>query len=157
MSSLRSYSMPLRSYIPTPAVQSWLIETSPSHLMFQHECFKDILVDYLLGKAAGPDSGVATHPRQSRRYSTKLTWTLLMISSFLNHQSRGLNYNPLTRTADAAANLGLIISAPKTEMPPFLRYQKGRTFIPCKEERKVSIREGRIRIKAEQGGAGDGY
>ena len=31
-----------------------------------------ILVDYLLGKAYGPDSGVVTHPRQSRRYQAKL-------------------------------------------------------------------------------------
>ena len=44
-----------------------------------------------------------------------MTWTLLTILPCLNHQSRGLNYNSFTRTADAAANLGLIISAPKTE------------------------------------------
>ena len=75
-----------------------------------------ILVDYLLGKAAGPDCGVVTHPRQSRRYPTKLLNDLdfaddiaLLESSIPRAQSQ------LTRTADAAANLGLIISAPKTE------------------------------------------
>lgn len=31
-----------------------------------------ILVDYLLGKASGPDSGVVTCPRQSRRYPAKM-------------------------------------------------------------------------------------
>ncbi|XP_072021912.1 uncharacterized protein [Amphiura filiformis] len=31
-----------------------------------------ILVDYLLGKASGPDSGVVTYPRRSRRYLAKL-------------------------------------------------------------------------------------
>ena len=31
-----------------------------------------ILVDYILGKASGPDSGVVAVPRQSRRYPAKM-------------------------------------------------------------------------------------
>ena len=75
-----------------------------------------ILVDYLLNKASGPDSGVVTCPRQSRRYPAKVLNDLdfaddiaLLESSMPRAQSQ------LTRTADAAADLGLIISAPKTE------------------------------------------
>ena len=75
-----------------------------------------ILVDYLLDKASGPDSGVVTCPRQSRRYPAKVLNDLdfaddiaLLESSMPRAQSQ------LTRTADAAADLGLIISAPKTE------------------------------------------
>ena len=77
-----------------------------------------ILVDYLLDKASGPDSGVVTFPRQSRRYPAKVGLLndldfaddiALLESSMPRAQSQ------LTRTADAAADLGLIISAPKTE------------------------------------------
>ena len=75
-----------------------------------------ILVDYLLEKASGPDSGVVTHPRQSRRFPAKHLSDLdfaddiaLLESSMPRAQSQ------LTKTADAAADLGLIISAPKTE------------------------------------------
>ena len=74
-----------------------------------------ILVDYLLGKTSGPDSGVVTCPRQSRRYPAKMLNDLdfadditLLESSMSRAQSQ------LTRTADAAADLGLVISAPKT-------------------------------------------
>ena len=75
-----------------------------------------ILVDYLLDKASGPDSGVVTCPRQSRRYPAKVLNDLdfaddiaLLESSMPRAQSQ------LTRTADVAADLGLIISTPKTE------------------------------------------
>ena len=75
-----------------------------------------ILVDYLLSKASGPDSGVVTFPRQSRRYPAKMLNNLdfaddiaLLESSMSRAQSQ------LTRTADAAADLRLVISAPKTE------------------------------------------
>ena len=74
-----------------------------------------IFVDYLLGKASGTDSGVVTGPR-SRRYPAKMLndWDFaddiaLPESSMPQAQSQ------LTRTADAAAELGLVISAPKTE------------------------------------------
>ena len=70
-----------------------------------------ILVDYLLDKASGPDSGVVTCPRQSRRYPAKVLNDLdfaddiaLLESSMPRAQSQ------LTRTADAAADLGLIIN-----------------------------------------------
>ena len=75
-----------------------------------------ILVDYLLGKASEPDTGVMTCPRQSSRYPAKILNDLdfaddiaLLESSTTRAQSQ------LTRTADAAADLGLVISAPKTE------------------------------------------
>ena len=76
-----------------------------------------ILVDYLLGKASGSDSRVVTYPRQSRRYPAKMLNDLdfaddiarLLESSMSRAQSQ------LTRTADAAADLGLVISAHKTE------------------------------------------
>ena len=79
-----------------------------------------ILVDYLLGKASGADTGVVTCPRQSRRYPAKFLNDLdfaddiaLLESSIPRAQSQ------LSRTADAAADLGLIISAPKTEYMTF--------------------------------------
>ena len=75
-----------------------------------------ILVDYLWGKASGPDSGVVTCPRQPRRYPAKMLNDLdfaddiaLLESSMSRAQSQ------LTGTADAAADLGLVISVPKTE------------------------------------------
>jgi len=75
-----------------------------------------ILVDYLLGKASGSDTGLLTCPRRSSRYPVKILNDLdfaddiaLLESSIPRAQSQ------LTRTANAAADLGLIISAPKTE------------------------------------------
>ena len=75
-----------------------------------------IFVDYFLGKASGPDSGVVTCPRRSRRYPAKMLNDLdfaddiaLLESSTLRDQFQ------LTRTADAAAELGLVIGAPKTQ------------------------------------------
>ena len=76
-----------------------------------------ILVDYLLGKAPDADSGVMTHhPRQSRGHPAKFLSDLdfaddiaLLESSILLAQSQ------LTKIADAAADIGLIISAPKIE------------------------------------------
>ena len=62
------------------------------------------------------DSGVETHPRRSRRYPAKSLNDLdfaddiaLLESSIPQAQVQ------LSRTAEAAADLGLIISAPKTE------------------------------------------
>ena len=76
-----------------------------------------ILVDYLLKKStSGTDAGVVTHPRRSRRYPAKTLNDLdfaddiaLLESSLPRAQAQ------LTRTAAAAADLGLVISAPKTE------------------------------------------
>ena len=76
-----------------------------------------VLVDYLLKKATSQlDSGVVTHPRRSRRHPAKSLNDLdfaddiaLLESSISRAQAQ------LTKTAEAAADLGLIISAPKTE------------------------------------------
>ena len=76
-----------------------------------------VLVDYLLKKATSQlHSGVVTHPRRSRRHPVK-SWNdldfaddiALLESSISRAQAQ------LTKTAEAAANLGLVISAPKTE------------------------------------------
>ncbi|XP_068756758.1 uncharacterized protein [Montipora capricornis] len=75
-----------------------------------------ILVDYLLLRSSDGDSGVLTCPLKSRRYPAKVFNDLdftddiaLLESSISRAQSQ------LTRTASAAADLGLVISAPKTE------------------------------------------
>ena len=76
-----------------------------------------ILVDYLLEKStSGVDAGIITHPRRSRRYPASMLNDLdfaddiaLLESSMSRAQSK------LTRTATVAADLGLVISAPKTE------------------------------------------
>ena len=76
-----------------------------------------VLVDYLLKKATSQlDSGVVTHPRRSRRHPAKSLNDLdfaddiaLLESSISRAQAQ------LTKTAEAAADLGLFISAPKTE------------------------------------------
>ena len=76
-----------------------------------------VLVDYLLKKATSQlDSGVVTHPHQSRRHPAKSLYDLdfaddiaLLESSISRAQAQ------LTKTAEAAANLGLVNSAPKTE------------------------------------------
>ena len=64
----------------------------------------------------GTDSGVVTHPRQSRRHQAKILNDLdfaddiaLLESSIPSAQAQ------LTRAAAAAEHLGLIISVPKTE------------------------------------------
>ena len=75
-----------------------------------------VLVDYLLKKATSQlDSGVVTHPRRSRRHPAKSLNDLdfaddiaLLETSISRAQAQ------LTKTAEAAANLGLIISVPKT-------------------------------------------
>ena len=75
-----------------------------------------MLVNYLLKKATPLDSGVATHPRRSRRHPAKSLNDLdfaddiaLLESSISQAQAQ------LSKTAEAAADLGLVISAPKTE------------------------------------------
>ena len=76
-----------------------------------------ILIDYMLQMATkDTNSGVLTHPRQSRRYPAKVLNDLdfaddiaLLESSIPRAQSQ------LTRTAAAAEDLGLVISVPKTE------------------------------------------
>ena len=76
-----------------------------------------VLVDCLLKKATSQlDSGVVTHPRRSRRNPAKSLNALdfaddiaLLESSISRAQAQ------LTKTAEAAADLGLLISAPKTE------------------------------------------
>ena len=76
-----------------------------------------VLVDYLLKKATSQlDSGVVTHPRRSRRHPDKSLNDLdfaddiaLLESSISRAQAQ------LTKTAEAAGNLGLVISAPRTE------------------------------------------
>ncbi|XP_072017094.1 uncharacterized protein [Amphiura filiformis] len=73
-----------------------------------------ILVDYLLGKASGPDSGVVTCPRRSRRYPAKLLNDLDFADDItLLESSTPRAQCQLSRTANAAADLGHIISAPK--------------------------------------------
>ena len=76
-----------------------------------------VLVDYLLKKATSQlDSGVVTHPRRSRRRPAKSLNDLdfaddiaFLESSISRAQAQ------LIKTAEAAADLGLVISAPKTE------------------------------------------
>ena len=75
-----------------------------------------ILVDFLLLRSTDGDSGVLTCPRKSSRYPAKVLNDLdfaddiaLLESSISRAQSQ------LTRTANVAADLGLVISAPKTE------------------------------------------
>ena len=76
-----------------------------------------ILVDFLMMKAtADVESGVVTHPRRSRRYPAKILNDLdfahdiaLLESSIPKAQAQ------LTHTAEAAKDLGLIISVLKTE------------------------------------------
>ena len=81
-----------------------------------------VLVDYLLIKTTSQlDSGVVTHPRRSRRYPAKslndldfaddiaLFKTTTTTTSISQAQAR------LTKTAEAAADLGLVVMAPKTE------------------------------------------
>ncbi|XP_068739527.1 uncharacterized protein [Montipora capricornis] len=75
-----------------------------------------ILVDYQLLRSSDGDSGVLTCLRKSRRYQAKVLNDLdfaddiaLLESSISRAQSQ------LTRTASAAADLGPVISAPKTE------------------------------------------
>ncbi|XP_071943549.1 uncharacterized protein [Antedon mediterranea] len=84
-----------------------------------------ILVDYLLLRSSECDSGVVTCPRKSRSYPAKILNDLdfaddiaLLESSIPRAQSQ------LTRTANAAADLGLIISAPKTEYMVFNCYSQ---------------------------------
>ena len=76
-----------------------------------------VLVDYLLKKATSQlDSGVVTHPRRCRRHPAKSLNDLDFADdiAFLESSiSRALAQ--LTKTAEAAADLGLVISAPKTE------------------------------------------
>ena len=70
-----------------------------------------ILVDHLLGKACEADSGVVTHPRPAKSLNDPdfADDTALLESAIPRAQSQ------FSRTADAAADLGLLISAPKTE------------------------------------------
>ena len=77
-----------------------------------------MLVDYLLKKATSQlDSGAATHPCRSRRHPAKSLNDLdfaddiaLLESSISQAQAQ------LSKTAEAAAaDLGLVISAPKTK------------------------------------------
>ena len=66
-------------------------------------------------KASGPDSGVVTCPRQSRRYHTKMLNDLDFADDIaLLESSMSRTQSQLTRTADATADLGLVISVPKT-------------------------------------------
>ena len=76
-----------------------------------------VLIDYLLKKVTSQlDSGVVTHPRCSRRHPAKSLNDLdfaediaLLESSISQAQAQ------LSKTAEAAADLGLVINAPKTE------------------------------------------
>ena len=76
-----------------------------------------ILVDYLLKKATSElDSGVLTHPRRSSRHLAKLLNDLDFADDIaLSESSIPRAQVQLARTAAAAADLGLIISTPKTE------------------------------------------
>ena len=76
-----------------------------------------VLVDYRWKKVTSQlDSGIVTHPRRSRRHPAKSLNDLdfaddiaLLESSISRAQAQ------LTKTAEAAADLGLVISAPKIE------------------------------------------
>ena len=99
-----------------------------------------ILVDYLLDKASGPVSGVVTYSRQSRRHPVKVqndlyfTDDIALLESLMPRAQ-----TQLTRTADATADLGLIISAPKSEyltinyqpQPPLQVYGNPINHKPC--------------------------
>ena len=101
-----------------------------------------MLVDYLLKKATSQlDSGVVTHPRRSRRHPAKslndldFADDIALLESSISRAQAQLTLNETlipqnsttwcvwpahigqscTKTAEAAADLGLIISAPKTE------------------------------------------
>ena len=90
---------------------------SHTNLVYSHSFLFIVLIDYMLQKATeDSDSGVVTHPRQSRRHPAKVLNDLdfaddiaLLESSIPRAQAQ------LTRTAAAAEDLGLIISVPKTE------------------------------------------
>ena len=63
------------------------------------------------------DSGVVTHPRRSRRHPAKSLNDLDFTGDiFLLESSISQAQAQLTKTAEAAADLGLVISAPKTRV-----------------------------------------
>ncbi|XP_078582530.1 uncharacterized protein LOC144865584 [Branchiostoma floridae x Branchiostoma japonicum] len=76
-----------------------------------------ILIDYLLRRAtADSDSGIVTHPRASSRYPAKLINDLDFADDIaLLESARARAQEQLIKTATAAAELGLIVSVPKTE------------------------------------------
>ena len=75
-----------------------------------------IFVDYLLGKASGPDSGVVTCPSRLGRYPAKMLNDLDFAEDIARLESSVPRARfQLTRTADATAELGLVISTSKTE------------------------------------------
>ena len=76
-----------------------------------------VLFDYLLKKATPQlDSGVVTHPRPSRRHPAKSLNDLDFADDIaLLESSISQAHAQLSKTAEAAADLGLVISAPKTE------------------------------------------
>ena len=75
-----------------------------------------VLVDYLLKKATSQlDSGVVTHPRRSRRHPAKSLNDLDFADDIALLESSGSRTQAqLTKPAEAAADLGPVISAPKT-------------------------------------------
>ena len=99
-----------------------------------------MLIDYLMRKATDNcESGIVTHPRQSRRhpaiYLNDLDFAddiALLESSMTNAQAQ------LSRTAAAAEHLGLVISVPKTEymtvncspQPPLEVYEQPIKHVP---------------------------
>ena len=76
-----------------------------------------VLVDYLLKKATSQlDSGVVTHPRRSRRQPAKsLNYLDFTDDIALLESSVSQAQTQLTKTAEAADDLDLVISASKTE------------------------------------------
>ena len=76
-----------------------------------------VLVDYLLKKATSQlNSGVVTHPRRSRRHPAKSLNDLDFADDIALLESCNLSSTgPADQNSRAAANLGLVISAPKTE------------------------------------------
>ena len=114
-------------FIKTQKVLWWWMETYLIHLTSLLESCREmfwllfflfvVLVDYLLKKATSQlDSGVVTHPRHSRWHPVKSLNDLdfaddiaLLETSISQAQAQ------LSKTAEAAADLGLVISAPKTE------------------------------------------
>ena len=76
-----------------------------------------VLVDYLLKKATSQlDSGVVTRPHRSRRHPAKSLNDLDFADDIaLLESSTSRPQTQLTKTAEAAADLSLVISASKTE------------------------------------------
>ena len=80
-----------------------------------------ILIDYLMMQATrDTPSGVITHPRRSRRYPAETINDLDFADDIALLESSNIGaQTQLTKTAESAAQLGLVISVAKTEYMTF--------------------------------------